>query len=185
MPNEWSKNAVETLERVADGLCDSLALKAASDSSESVLGPNPHGRLREAQSHALSAAVTCLLDREYRLAGVASGYCLAASTASHKGTRSEEDMRDWMKVDCNLIRDLLGNPFRPVKVKKAWLTWNARTIPAIAQAIYDDRTFDRLPILADALEEAGCDNADMLSHLRGPGPHVRGCWAVDLILGKA
>ena len=54
----------------------------------------------------------------------------------------------------------------------------------IAQGIYDERAFDRLPILADALEDAGCDNADILAHLRSPGPHVRGCWAVDLILGK-
>jgi hypothetical protein len=54
----------------------------------------------------------------------------------------------------------------------------------LAQAIYDDRAFDRLPILADALEEAGCDTADILAHCRGPGPHVRGCWVVDLILGK-
>jgi hypothetical protein len=55
----------------------------------------------------------------------------------------------------------------------------------LAQAIYDDRTFDHLPILADALEDSGCDNQEMLTHLRGPGPHVRGCWVVDLLLGKA
>jgi hypothetical protein len=54
----------------------------------------------------------------------------------------------------------------------------------LAQGIYEDRAFDRLPVLADALEEAGCDNAEILSHCRGPGPHVRGCWAVDLSLGK-
>jgi hypothetical protein len=54
----------------------------------------------------------------------------------------------------------------------------------LAQAIYDDRTFDHLPILADALEEAGCSVKEMLDHLRGPGPHVRGCWAVDLLLGR-
>ena len=51
--------------------------------------------------------------------------------------------------------------------------------------IYQERAFERLPILADALEEAGCDDPDILSHLRGPGPHVRGCWALDLVLGKA
>ncbi len=58
------------------------------------------------------------------------------------------------------------------------------TVAALAQTIYADRAFDRLPILADALEEAGCDNADILTHCRGDGPHVRGCWVVDLILGK-
>jgi hypothetical protein len=55
----------------------------------------------------------------------------------------------------------------------------------LACAIYDDRAFEQLPILADALEEAGCDNADILAHCRGPGPHVRGCWLVDLLLGKS
>jgi hypothetical protein len=54
----------------------------------------------------------------------------------------------------------------------------------LAQAIYDERAFDRLPILADALLDAGCDNEELLAHLRSEGPHVRGCWAVDLILGK-
>jgi hypothetical protein len=84
-----------------------------------------------------------------------------------------------------LLCDVFGNPFRPVDSDCDWLTWNDGTIPKLAGAIYDDRRFDELPILADALEEAGCDSADILGHLRGPGPHVRGCWAVDLLLGKA
>jgi hypothetical protein len=57
-------------------------------------------------------------------------------------------------------------------------------IPKLAQAIYDDRAFDRLPVLADALEDAGCTDPDFLGHLRGPGPHVRGCHIVDLLLGR-
>jgi hypothetical protein len=83
-----------------------------------------------------------------------------------------------------LLRDIIGNPFRLVTVHADWLTWNHRMIANLAQAIYDDRAFDRLPILADALEDAGCGDADILGHLRGPGPHVRGCWVVDLLLGK-
>jgi hypothetical protein len=54
----------------------------------------------------------------------------------------------------------------------------------MAQAIYDDRAFKQMPDLADTLEEAGCENAEILNHCRGPGPHVRGCWAVDAVLGK-
>ena len=80
-----------------------------------------------------------------------------------------------------LLRDLLGNPYQPVAVDPAWMT---PTVRALAQAIHKERAFDRLPILADALEDAGCTDAEILSHLRGPGPHVRGCWALDLILGK-
>jgi hypothetical protein len=80
-----------------------------------------------------------------------------------------------------LLREIFGNPFHPVTIDRAWLTAN---VAGLAQSIYDDRAFDRLPILADALEDAGCDNADILNHCRQPGEHVRGCWVVDLVLGK-
>ena len=83
---------------------------------------------------------------------------------------------------CALIRDLFGSPFHPVSIDPAWLTTN---VVGLAQAIYEGRAFDRLPILADALEDAGCFHPDVLSHCRGPGPHVRGCWLVDLLLGKS
>jgi len=87
---------------------------------------------------------------------------------------------------CKFLRDVFGPlPFRPVPVDLAWLTWHEGTIPRMAQVIYEERAFDRLPILADALEDAGCDNADILDHCRQPGVHVRGCWVVDLLLGKS
>jgi hypothetical protein len=79
---------------------------------------------------------------------------------------------------------MFGNPLRPVHVAPAWRCWNDSTVVKLAQGIYDERDFDRLPVLADALEEAGCDNTDILNHCRQPGEHVRGCWVVDLILGK-
>ena len=82
---------------------------------------------------------------------------------------------------CELLRDIFGDLFRPVAFDAAWWT---PSVMALAQAIYDDRAFDRMPILADALEEAGCTNADILAHCRSSSPHVRGCWVVDLILGK-
>jgi hypothetical protein len=85
----------------------------------------------------------------------------------------------------HLLRDIFGNPFRPAVIDPAWLQWNDAAIPRLAQAIYDDRRFDNLPILADALEEAGCTSGVILEHCRGPGPHVLGCWVVDAILGKA
>jgi hypothetical protein len=90
------------------------------------------------------------------------------------------------KHQSQLVRDLFGNPYRPAKVDACpkWLTWREGTVRRVAQAIYDDRTFDQLPILADALEDGGCDNADILNHCRQPGPHVRGCWVIDLLLGK-
>lgn len=80
-----------------------------------------------------------------------------------------------------LLREIVGNPFRSVAVDSSWRT---STVIALADGIYTERAFDRLPILADALQEADCHNEDLLSHLRGPGPHARGCWALDLALGQ-
>lgn len=84
-----------------------------------------------------------------------------------------------------LLREIVGNPFRPPPaIDAACLAWNDNVVPKIAQGIYSDRAFDRLPILADALEEAGCSDAEVLEHCRREGGHVRGCWLLDLLLQK-
>lgn len=82
----------------------------------------------------------------------------------------------------SLIHDIFGNPFRPVALNPSWQT---ETVLALATGIYADRAFDRMPVLSDALEDAGCDQPDILNHCRGEGLHVRGCWVVDLLLGKS
>jgi hypothetical protein len=79
-----------------------------------------------------------------------------------------------------LVREVFGNPFRPVVQNPEWRTEN---VLHLAHAAYAG-AFDALPLLADALEEAGCDNLDVLAHCRAPGAHVRGCWVADLILSK-
>jgi hypothetical protein len=81
----------------------------------------------------------------------------------------------------DLLRDVFGNPFRPAAADPSWLT---STVVALASQMYDSRDFSPMPILADALQDAGCDNADILDHCRGTGLHVRGCWVVDLVIGK-
>ena len=83
--------------------------------------------------------------------------------------------------ECRIVRDIFGNPFRPITIDPRWLT---STVVDISNAIYDERAFDKMPILADALMDAGCDCEEILNHCRGDGPHVRGCWVVDLLLGK-
>jgi biotin carboxyl carrier protein len=80
-----------------------------------------------------------------------------------------------------LLRDILGNPFRTLSFDPTWLT---STVVSLATGIYEERAFDRMPILADALQDAGCDNEDILNHCRGECVHVRGCFILDLILGK-
>jgi hypothetical protein len=84
----------------------------------------------------------------------------------------------------DLLRCVFGNLFRPVRVEPSRLAWREGTVVQIARTIEADQALDRLPILADALEEAGCTDPDILRHCRGPGPHAHGCWVVDLLLGK-
>lgn len=98
--------------------------------------------------------------------------------------REDDSQRAWKHHQCSLLRDIFSNPFRPPSVDPAWLSWNSGTVKKLAQAVYENRSFDRMPILADALEEAGCTDPDILGHCRGPGEHVRGCWLVDLLLGR-
>jgi hypothetical protein len=94
----------------------------------------------------------------------------------------DEDFAEERAAQCLLLKDLLGNPSRPVALDPASLTPD---VLELARTIYDGRAFDRMPILADALEDSGCDDSDILNHCREPGPHSKGCWVIDLVLGKS
>ena len=83
-----------------------------------------------------------------------------------------------------LVREIFGNPFRPVIFDPNWLSWKETVVLKMAQVIYRKRCFRNVPLLADALEAAGCRDADILTHCRAPIEHVRGCWVVDALLGK-
>ena len=87
--------------------------------------------------------------------------------------------------EATLLRDIFCNPFRPVKIDPAWLAWDGGNIRRMASAIYDERAFDQMPFLADALEDAGCDDQDILQHCRSRSEHVRGCWVLDALLGRS
>ena len=160
--DERGRQAVAAVEQFSDGdmtaeglsLARQAALKALADSPESWPTARP-----------LAEAVLALTDADVMKAARA-GVALLQLTHRH------------------FFHEVFGNPFRPVAVDPAWLAWGGGAVRRLAQGIYEERAFDDLPVLADALEEAGCDQPDLLAHLRGPGPHVRGCWAVDLLLGK-
>jgi hypothetical protein len=113
------------------------------------------------------------------------GKAFADATASDYAARITPHASPIIDADraerCRLVRDIFGNPFRPVTVAAS-----SRSGPVLnlAKAIYANRAFDRLPELANVLEQAGCANQEILDHCRQPGPHVRGCWVVDLVLGK-
>jgi hypothetical protein len=104
---------------------------------------------------------------------------LDASELAFEETYDAEQM-----AQCRLLRDLFPNPSCKVIIDASWLLWNDGIVRSIAKVVYKEQAFDRLPILADALEEAGCANVDILSHCRNKGPHVKGCWVVDRLLDK-
>jgi hypothetical protein len=172
-PRSW--NAIEVAERKADGLADKDEMQKARKAA--ALVPRVRQKLRGTPAEWAASAAHFLLNpcaADFsQTAAIRASIARAESGAT---TRETED-----RVQFELLRDVFGNPFRPLTFHPSWRT---SAVVALAQASYDERTFDRLPILADALEEAGCTNSDILAHCRGTGPHARGCWVVDLVLGK-
>jgi hypothetical protein len=171
---ERNRRAVEVAERFADGQGSAADL-------------TPRAAIKSARTDLERAAFFATWD------GPVSEDTVSLGVASTLASRRSDDMREAATLahdaeHAGLVRCILGNPFRPVAADPFWLT---ATVVSLAQAAYDNRilpagTLDatRLAIPADALEDAGCTNSDILSHCRSEGLHVRGCWVVDLLLGK-
>ncbi len=140
----------------------------------------------DAPEHYAASAARSATEKDVHLAGGSAAIDAAlATTAKGSVDRFHRPLRP---IHASFLREIFGNPFRTVAVNSSWLTANVRPLAA---AVYEDRhmpsgLFDthRLGILADTLEDAGCDNADILNHCRQPGEHVRGCWILDMVLGK-
>ncbi len=187
LTDERSRQAVEIAEQYADGLVGRKALSAArrnAFSASKILPAVSTGPGHGAAAHAAVVALCACRDaRRYGRGSVAAGTagCTNSLVFFVRG-----DAAGWAdrEAQCHLIRCIFGNPFRPRAIDPAWLGHGDGTVVKLAQAVYDDRAFDRLPVLADALEEGGCRDADVLGHCRELGEHVRGCWVVDLILSK-
>ncbi len=114
-------------------------------------------------------------------AGWAAAWNIVSEVRSHGYRAALADWNHESRRQANLLRHIVGNPFLPLHDRNRWLTSN---VIGLAQAIYCEQAYDRFPILADALLDAGCDDADILNHCHSEDPHVRGCWVVDLLLGK-
>jgi hypothetical protein len=115
------------------------------------------------------------------LIGVALAEAYGERVVYQFGLPRGTDAPAWRVRQADALRDALGNPFAPVTWDPAW---RSETVVSLADGIHFDNAFDRVPILADALEEAGCDHPDVLAHCRGPDPHARGCWVVDAARGR-
>ncbi len=185
LPDERSRRAVEVAERYADGLATEEELEAASNAAGAVweadveqagLGELPPPGL--ASQAAFTVTIPC------ELWGAAPAFV----EPDHIACQATRDATAEGIAQCVLLREILGNPFRPVRLDIASRT---PSVVSIAQAAYHNPilpagTLDpaELTWLADALEDAGCHDADILGHCRHDGPHVRGCWVVDAVLGK-
>jgi hypothetical protein len=192
LPNGHAREIVVAAEQFADGLVTDDELMWAQEAFMWEGGPeigSPHDPYLAALA---SEAVTQLGRESDAVFAARTGRVVpdwpeqaweAASCSSNQvaHTTPLAERHQQLSQQANFLRDIFGNPFRPVAFDPAWRT---DAVVGLARGAYEDRAFDRLPALADALERAGCADAAVLAHCRGPGPHVRGCWVVDLVLGK-
>jgi hypothetical protein len=196
LPDERSRQAVEVAEEYAEGAIEAHTIRDAWDAEGvTAIGHAVDGATAldaawgaEWTTKNVADAVREIVEEErgkrlYDRMVSGSGPLSAAEHNVHS-EREESSYRSERKAHSSALRDLIGNPFRPVTIAPAWLALNNAAIPKLAQPIYDERAFDRLPLLADALVAAGCTNEEILAHCRSGGEHVRGCWVVDLVLGK-
>jgi hypothetical protein len=185
-----SRAALEVAHRFAEGMASGLERKLARASALSA-GWVIEGRVKHARGPAKASVCDALRRRAYEAAvctesrsGVASRQWAWNQLHYDTGVAWNAERSAMVKAaECEahatLLRDIFGNPFHAVRG-----SWLAPAVASMAQRIYDDAAFGRMPELAEALEAAGCIDADVLEHCRRPDPHVRGCWVVDLVLGK-
>ena len=173
--SQATRAAVDAAEAFADGLLDAASLRAAREAAG---GAQDRMALNEIpfNGQAISAARA---GPQVRWVEVPAGSRAAPDLSQRFGAANAVNLE--RNTQAELFRCIFGNPFRPVTLDPSWLT---TTVIALAEGIYQDRAFDRLPILADALQDSGCDNEDVLNHCRSDRPHVRGCWVIDLLTGR-
>jgi hypothetical protein len=190
LTDERSRAGLEALERYVDGELGEKEFRAAILAAAKVTWDTEAANAPGSEYNAATAVCSAMEDiqDEFTDTEEAAGWAVNAVAAEvpdepatgydgHITARAAEQ-----RAQADLLREVFGNPFRPVALDPAWLTSDVR---ALAHAIYAERAFERMPILADALQEAGCESEDVLAHCRSAtAPHVRGCWVVDLLLGK-
>jgi hypothetical protein len=166
-----SRQAVETCQRYADGDASDAELLAARRQGHSAWYETASADPHSPADHAAAGAFMTANEKLIQRLGVAWHFIRAAPDQEREKT-----------AQVAVIRDIFGNPFRPVPSEPSWLT---STVVTLAAGIYEEKAFDRMPILADALQDAGCENSEVLEHCREVDQiHVRGCWVIDLLLGK-
>jgi hypothetical protein len=196
--NDQGRRAVEISERYADSLATKKELSKARSEVRSVGWNAAAARARlpswDAPSFIAWCATCETIDTGAKRAAQSSLWQASTKPVNIGGFEGREvgDLNGEMARQVALLRDIVGNPFRATpEFDPGWLAGNGGSARRLAEGLYEERELPsgnldsaRLAVLADALEEAGMTDAGLLAHLRHQGPHVRGCWAVDLLLGK-
>lgn len=178
--DDRSRKAVEVAEQYADGLASREQLVRARDQARGA-----RRRLATPLRPHDWRAATAAQDAVRDTASSAANNVMAevARVCNRKNYNAESPAE--RELQAALLRCLFGNPFRAKPdVPDACLAWNGGTVKRLAESVYERRAWEELPVLADALEESGCHDADILGHCRGPGPHARECWVLDLLSGR-
>jgi hypothetical protein len=184
---ERMRGSVEAAERFADGLTSPARLNATLtdvDIYEWLGGVDDVVYLVTRPPHVFGVDMAARLVR--RASHVLGRAAYPDADITHDAYLGAASVRDReAEAQADLLRCVFGSwPFRSLTAHPSWRTWHGSLLVSMAQQMYDSRDFNDMPVLADALEDAGCDNADILNHLRGPGPHCRGCWVLDLLTGR-
>jgi hypothetical protein len=175
--SEEQRAVVESVERLADRVIPAEEMYSIAGVDPIYGVPNyAPGQIDNATRAVLEAASP---DAWFGARNVRAFVVDAVRSAAGPAERAFE----WQRQS-DLLRCIFGNPFSTSTVIPAWLAWDGGSVVGFAQVIYDERTFERLPVLGDMLEDAGCDNEALLAHCRSRRPHALGCWALDLLLGK-
>jgi hypothetical protein len=178
------RELLEVVERAADGRAGRQELAGVTAELQPFLPTDrPTDGVTELLAGAIySAASPSPLHAAEYSRGVVTRALFLAEEQGRPGNPEAPRYDRWMGAE--LLRDIFWVPHRPrPTLDPACLAWEGGRVTQLARAIYDERRWQDLPILADALEEAGCGDADLLGHFRSGKEHARGCWAVDLILG--
>jgi hypothetical protein len=179
LTTEKSRKAVEVAERYVDGQTGQSELLGAGRGAEREAASS-RGLNYDAVAAVIAAGDPNATSVDAAILAAHNAVNAAWGSSLHRRAASLAEQSS----QAQFLRCIIGNPFRPVSIRAGLLAWNDGTVRRIAQSIYEERAFDRMPVLADALEDAGCTNRAILDHCRQPGQHVRGCWILDLILGK-
>ncbi len=171
LPDPANRDLVAAVEDRPDGTADDPALWAAIEASSR--------REREWVEDQGYWAVKHLGRSYYKVGPLDSAVTVVLTVRQRVGEAGDAAAEG--TAQAGLLRCVFGNPFRTVAFDPRW---RSADVLRLARGVYEDRAFDRLPLLADALMDAGCDSEAILAHCRGEGPHVRGCWVVDLVLGS-